>query len=250
MNPVPITGLMRVDPTRIGGSFGAHRHAFGLSGAQARPRVPKVVAVAAPPKRILAQGAMASPELSQEAVSRLQNEIDPVVETLQLELEALKAEADMVSPQILRTEPDLYRSIQVVGPTLTPQQVRSAILVAARAIQGIAKRILGGSLSPYLSAEQKATMSTIASDAEALMRYVQQFDLGNLSGDAANLAQDYADGHTQTVSALLAASEKKVVSGEAGSVPVLEPSERGSALGAIVGLGLLVTVGILIAELA
>lgn len=249
MTPVPLTGLLRVDPTRLGGAFASQRHAFGVAGAQARPRAPRLAAVAPPPKRILAQGPMVSPELSAEDVARIRTEVAPVVETLQLELEALKAEADMVSPEVLRSQPDLYRSIQIVGPVLTPQQIRSAILVASRSVADLASRILNGTMTPYLTADQTAILTTIAADAAALTKYVKQFDLQTLGGAEADLAQDYADGHVQTVAALLNKAEKNVVAGEAGSVPVVEPGEKGSALGAIIGLGILVTVGILIAEL-
>lgn len=252
MAPVQLVGRLHIDPTRVGGAFSSRRHAFGvIPSSQPRPRPAQLGAAAAPPppRRILAQAVMSAPQLSADDVAALQADLGPVVETLQLELEALKEEAEMVAPSTLRVQPDLYRSIQVIGPVFGPLQARSAILVASRAVYDLANRILTGTMGAYLSSEQKATVSTIAADAQALVRYVQQWDLQPLTGGAADLTQDFSDSHTRSTADLLAAVEKKAVAGEAGSVPVVEPSERGSAIGALIGVGVLVALGIIIAEL-
>lgn len=251
MTPVPAMGIHLVDPSRVGGAFTSHRHAFGVApSTQPRPRPAQMgSATPPPPRRVLAQSVMSAPQLSAADVAALQADLGPAVETLQLELEALKEEAEMVSPVVLRSQPDFYRSIQVIGPAFTPQQARSAIIVAARAVYDVASRMLTGTMGSYLSSEQKAVVTEIASDAQGLVKYVQQWDLQTLSGSAADLTQDFADSHARSAGDLLAAVEKKAIAGEAGSVPVVEPSERGSAIGALIGVGLLVALGIIIAEL-
>jgi len=193
---------------------------------------------------------MSAPQISTADLKHLQSSFQPIIEALQLELEAAKQEADMVSGPTLRVEPDLYKSISTIGPYFTPQEVRSTILVDADELGNVANRIMTGSIGPYLSADQKMAVQTVQSDAKKLHEYIQQFDITPLSGASAKLAEDHVQSHTQKILDEIADAERGIVSNEAGSVPVLEPMEKGlGGIGGLLAVGALVAVGVIIADL-
>jgi hypothetical protein len=252
-----------VDVVKFGGSHATHRHAFGSAPAPAQPsqaaQPAERPASPRPPVRvylgnslpdILGQGKPSAPALSQDLLSAIRTEAGHVADTLRYELEAVKAEGDMVSGQTLRTEPDLYRSISVIGPYLRPQEVRNAVINDARAIQTQAQRLLSGASAPYISAEQRAILSTIVSDAKAEMDYVANFDLLPLTGANAKLAQDHMDTHVKAAREIIDAIEREIVTGEAASVPVREPNESASGgAGTLLVVGALVAATVLLVEL-
>lgn len=250
MNLAPSLGLLHVDPLRMGGSFTSLGHAFGITVSPPAAQTPsQEPTIAPPPRRLLAQGPMAPPQLSQAQVDQLQADLGSVVDALELELETMKAEAEMVAAPILRTEPELYKTIPVIGPFFTPQEVRSAIISASGDIKSTASRILTGGSSVYLTEDQKAKLQTISGDADALIQYVEQFDLMPLSGAQSRLARDYSESHFKAAEEMAKLVEAQMVVDEAAAVPVLEPMEKsGGPWGAILALGALVAVGIIIAE--
>ena len=249
----PQISPLSVDASRVGGP-GGHRHSFNLSKSQAQapqaeaPKKPRFIPP--PPKRDLGAAVMSAPQISQADLQRLQASFEPIIEALQLELEAAKQEADMVSGPTLRVEPDLYKSIGIIGPYFSPQEVRSTLLVDADEIGNVANRIMTGSVGPYLSADQKMAVQTVQSDAKKLHEYVQQFDIAPLTGASAKLAEEHVQSHTTKILDEIATAEKGIVSNEAGSVPVFEPMEKGlGGVGGLLAVGALVAVGIIIADL-
>lgn len=250
MTPAPFINLLPVDSTRIGGSFATQRHAFSIVPHSPVPASLGKPAIEPPPKRVLAQGPIVVPRLSQAQASEIQEEFGTLADALELELEAVKAEADMVSGPTLRVEPDLYKSIAIVGPYLTPQEIRNVLILDARALGSIAERVLTGSASQYLTEAQRAKLNTAKSDATTLIDYIQQFDLSPLGGAASRVASEHTATHTKAVGDLSKAVERTIVAAEASSVPVREPMETGSPWGALLVLGTLVAVGVLISELA
>ena len=90
---------------------------------------------------ILGQGKPSAPTLNPDVLSAIQTEAGHVADTLRYELEAVKTEGNMVSGQTLRSQPDLYKSISIVGPYLSPQEIRNAVINDAKAIQGQAQRL-------------------------------------------------------------------------------------------------------------
>lgn len=246
---VPAMSPFHVDASRIGGSSAAQRHNFAIASATPPPPLKKPRFIDPPPKRDLGQGTPQAPAMSQADLEKFQTTIKPIIEALQLEIEATKTEADMVSGPTLRVEPDLYKSISIIGPYFTPQEVRSTILVDANQLESVANRILTGSLGSYLAHDQKAAVSTAVSDAKKLASYIQQFDLTPLSGASAKFAQDHVDSHITQVLDEVKEAEKNVVTVEAGGIPVIEPMEKGMGPGGLLAIGTLIAVGIIIADL-
>lgn len=249
MTQAPFVNFLRVDQARMGGAFATQRHAFGMLPPPAVEAEPPPQ-VEPPPKRVLAQGTMEAPQLTPDQVSGIQRQLGTLADALELELEAVKAEADMVSGPALRTEPDLYKSIAVIGPYFTPQEVRSVLIMDARAIESAASRVLSGSSAGYLTGPQSEKLGTVVSDSKALVDYLQQFDLAPLQGEKSRVAVEHTDMHLRGVEELTRGVESSVVAGEAPSVPVREPMEEGTPFGAILLIGALVAVGILISDLA
>lgn len=250
MTPAPFINLLPVDQTRIGGAFASQRHAFGIAPRSLASESPGKPSVEPPPKRVLAQGPIVAPQLSQAQASEIQKQLGTLADTLELELESVKAEADMVSGPALRVEPDLYKSISVVGPYFTPQEIRNVLILDARALESAAERVLRGSASLYLTEDQRAKLKTTSSDAKTLIDYIQQFDLSPLGGEKSRVALEHTATHTKAVGDLSKAVERTIVAAEASSVPVHEPLETGSPWGTILMLGTIVAVGVLISELA
>jgi hypothetical protein len=240
---------LHVDAFRIGGTSTPNRHSFGVAkpAAAAPPKKPRFIDP--PPKRDLGQGAPKAAAISPADLEKFQTSLKPIIEALQLELEAAKQEADMVSGPTLRVEPDLYKSIGIIGPYFTPQEVRSTILVDANELENVANRLSTGALGSYLSADQKMAVTTAATDAKKLKEYVQQFDLTPLSGASAKLAEDHVASHTTQLLDEIKEAEKNVVSVEAGNIPVVEPMEKGLGAGGLLAVGALVAIGIIIADL-
>jgi hypothetical protein len=243
----PSIAPFHVDASRIGGSLAQQRHSFGLGQPPVEKKKPRFIPP--PEKRYLGTGVPANFQLSQAQLDKIQASITPVIEALRYELEAVKLEADWVSGQTLRVEPDLYKSISTIGPYLTPQEVRSTIMVDASEIGKAAKRILTMSLSSYLSPEQRQSLQTIVNDADALVAYIQQFDMTPLTGATAKLAQDHVDSHVAEAVKDIEEVERGIVSTEASGIPVIEPADKQFGIGGLIAVGTLIAVGIIVADL-
>lgn len=253
----PSMSPFHVDGARMGGSLASSRHGFSQAAAaaaqpQVQPRKPRFIP--APPKRELSEGQMSAPKLTESQLKGIQDSMQPVIEAIQIEFEAAKLEADLVSGPSLRTQPDAYKEIPGVGPYLSPQEIRSQILLDADALGVVASRMLKNSLSAYLSGAQKAALETAVADAKELRAYVGQFDLAPITGAASKLAEEHIEGHVQAINEAVADIERDVVSVEARSVPVTEPMERGVSvgfgIGGLVALATLIAVGVAIAEIS
>ncbi len=255
MNP-PLSPF-HVDMTRFGSSHATSRKPFGAiqapqahRPAQAAPPRPQP-----PPRRIdlggrpLGQGKPGSPTINPDVLASIQTTAGHAVDTLRLELEASKSEANMVSPETLRTQPDLYKSIPDVGPYLSPQEIRNVIILDSQDVMAQAQRLLSGASAAYITADQRSILNTVVSDANALIKYLQSLDLADLRGANAKLAQDHATTHVKDAKALVDSVEQQVVSGEAGAVPVVEPGESAGGPGTLLALGALVAVGFILVEI-
>jgi hypothetical protein len=242
---VPSIAPFHVDGIRMGGSVASHRHGFG--NAVLLPRKPQVLE--APPKRSLGQGTPQAPQLSQSQIEAIRADAAPIIEALQLEMEATKVEADWVSGPTLRVQPDQYKSIAIIGPYFTPQEIRSQILIDASEIENAASRMLTGALGSYLAPEQVSLLQTVVKDSKSLRAYVQQFDLAPITGAKTRLSEEHLEGRVLSITESIKDAERGIVTHEAGSVPVIEPMEKGLGIGGLLALGALVVVGVIIADL-
>lgn len=248
-----------VDQTRLGGAGSAQRHGFNImagprwkndpnAAAQPQPAQVQTTAVirqelAPPPMRLgdLGYGLMAPPELSPTQVKNIQAAAAPLIEGIRTELEGIKLESRVVSPEALRENPDIYKSINDLGLYFTPQEMRTQVILDTKALQAEASRVLTGAISSYLTEAQVSALTTVVDDSKALIAYVQQFDLAPITGAKSKLSDDEVKQRLTDIRASVAAAEKMVVSGEAPSVPVDEQS--GSPLGTIIAVGVLAAIG-------
>jgi hypothetical protein len=216
-----------VDPFRGGGAFGM-RHMF----------LGQTTAPAAPPPA-------APVNVSSAQVSDIQKLIGQAVDKLNYELEAVGVESDLVSGSMLRTDPTQYQQIQDVGPTFSPQEVRSVILMDAQQLDALAARLKAGALSHYLSSEQQKAIGDVRTKAGQIVNFVEGQDLQAIQPGHESLAEQHTQRHTQNSKALVEKAEKMVVGAEAGAVPVKEPYEKTLGVVEIVaGVGVLAIVGV------
>lgn len=173
--------------------------------------------------------------------------IDVALDALAREMEAVKVESDLVSPQALRVQPDDYTQISLVGTLLAPQEIRSLVIADARALDGVASRIQTGALSHYLSPDQINRLAGIRGDAAKLIDYEEGQDIQPISSAHQSVANQHVDAHLADPKGATAEAEKLVVGSEAANVPVLEPSEKKlSGTEIAVGIGVTAGLGILL----
>jgi hypothetical protein len=250
----PQIGLTVVDPSRMGGGSSLGRHSFAGGGAPGstnilhRPEAPKTPRfIPPPPKReILGQ---IETNVSDADVTAIRAQLESAIEVLQLELEALKQEADLVRVETLRTSPGAYTTIPIIGTEFTPQEVRTQLIVVARQIETVAARILGGAPSAYLTEEQKQVVGVIVQDAKDLGDFIKQFDTEPIAAAHTRLSEQHLDSHVRGVKDVLATAEQRIVAVEGDGVPVREPIEKEAAVaGTILGVGVLVVLGLIAFE--
>lgn len=220
--------------------------------APALPR-PEPRWIPPPPRRGLSlelgQGKPTAPKLTEAQIESVRSKARTAAEALQYELEAVKLEADWVSGPTLRVEPEKYKSVAVVGPYFTPQEMRTQVTLDARAIDQAATRMLTGASSPYLEPETMDVLRTIVKDAKDLVAHIEQFDLQPIGGNHTRLSEDHLQSHVKSVKQLIDSVEREVVSAEAASVPVTEPGDSGSALGTLVAVGALAAVALIVFDI-
>jgi hypothetical protein len=185
---------------------------------------------------------MSAPELTEAQVKAIQKAAGPLIEGIRTELEALKLEGQVLSPESLRENPDIYKALNELGLYFTPQEMRSQTIIDARGLQAEASRVSSGAISSYLTEAQIAALATVASDSKALIAYVQQFDLAPITGAKSKLSDDEVKQRLSEVRMALQEVEKIIVTQEAPSVPVAEQT-GGGALGTILAVGILAAVG-------
>lgn len=244
-----------VDQTRLGGAGSAQRHGFNILSAPRWKTDPKTQAAPAsrqelppPPSRLgdLGYGLMSAPELTEEQIKAIQTAAGPVIQAIRTELEALKLEGRVLSPESLRENPEIYKSLNELGPYFTPQEMRSQVLVDTKNLQAEASRIRTGAVAAYLTDAQLAALTTIEDDSKALTAYVKQFDLGELTGAKSKLSDDEMKQRLAEIRSSVQNVEKSIVTQEASGVPVAEQS--GGTWGTIVAVGVLAAVGWLLVD--
>lgn len=241
-----------VDQTRLGGAGSSQRHGFNIlpgprwkSDQKAVQGAPAArVEIAPPPSRLgdLGYGLMSAPELTQAQIKTIQAAATPLIEAIRTELETLKLESKVLSPESLRGNPDIYKSLNELGPYFTPQEMRRQVIVDTDALQGQASRVLSGAIAPYLTDVQMAALVTADNDAKQLISYVLQFDLGEITGAKSKLSDDEVKQRLSDIRAAVQDAEKLIVTQEATSVPVTE-QDGTNVLGTILAVGVLAAVG-------
>lgn len=218
--------LRVVDPWRTGGALGSRNFFLGSAQAQA-PRMPR---------RHLG-----------DTAGDVAGFVNDAIEEIDYQLTAAGAEADMVSPSALRVEPDKYTQVGGIGYSFPPQEIRAVIMADATALGGLAERIRTGVLAHYITADQAQQLSNLYAKAQKLFQYLQGMDLVPVQSGHETQAQAHVDQHLTEARRLMENAEKTVVAAEAGTVPVLEPSEK--ALGPLqiaAGIGITAGIGVLL----
>jgi len=218
----PALRPLAVDSFRGGGSWGV-RHMFL---GQSRPPAAPV-------------------SVSGSQVSDIQALIGKAIDAISYQLDAVGVELDMVSGSALRVDPTQYQQISVIGPTFSPQEVRSVILMDAQQLDALAARLKGGALSHYLSPDQQSAVADLRTKAGQIVNSVEDLDLQPVQPGHEGLADQHTQTHVSEPKGYVEKAEKLVVGAEAGAVPVKEPFEKGlSGIEVVAGVGVLAIVGV------
>lgn len=216
LRPIPI------DSFRGGGAFGV-RHMF--------------VGQATPPA--------APVSVSSSQVTDIQKLIGQAIDSLNYQLEAVGVELDWVSGSSLRVDQTQYQQISDIGPTFSPQEVRSVILMDAQQLDALAARLKAGALSHYLSPDQQAAVADVRKKTGQVINSVQNLDLTPIQSGHESLAEQHTASHVREPKGYVEQAERLVVGAEAGAVPVLEPYEKSlSGVEIAAGIGVLAIVGV------
>jgi hypothetical protein len=190
----------------------------------------------------LAEGRMSAPNVSVAAQGVLQKGIDSIIGSLTREITAVGVEADLVSPAALRVDPNSPSEISYIGQ-LPPQEIRSALTVDARELWNLVDRVQVGALSHYLTAQQASGLSQLKSQAAGLVSFLQNQDTMPVAPQDQTAVDGHLAMHLKGPGAAVQDAEKAVVTAEAGSVPVLEPSEKHVELNIAIGVGIIAVAG-------
>ncbi len=194
----------------------------------------------------LAEGRMSAPAVSAQALNALQKGIQGIVDALTVEVNAVAVEFDDVSPATVRVEPARKNEISYVGG-YPAQEIRSILTVSARELGNRLDRLSGGALAPYMTSDQVQAIADLKALDQQLVAALQNQDTLPIDPGHQADVQKYLDTHLASVTVMLQNAEKGVVQAEAGSVPVIEPYERGLSTGTIMaGVGVAAGIGILL----
>lgn len=193
----------------------------------------------------LAEGTFSTPNVPAGSLSVLQGGIDRIIDSLNTEIQALVVESDLVSPSAIRVDPNSASEISNIG-SFSPQEIRTAISASAGQLGGMVDRVLTGALGPYLTASQSSQLSSLKAQAAQVGSTMENQDLTPVSPGDQGAVQAYLDSHASGPSAAISDVEKGVVTAEAGSVPVLEPSEKDIAVKIAIGVGLAAVAGLVL----
>jgi hypothetical protein len=219
----PALRPVAVDAFRGGGAWGV-RHIF-LGQAATPPAAPVSV--------------------SSSQVSDIRNLIGKAIDALDYQLDAVGVEMSDVSGSTLRVDPTQYQEISIIGPTFSPQEVRSVILMDAQQLDALAARLKAGALSHYLSPDQQTAVSGIRTKAGQIINSVEDQDLQAIQPGHEGLADQHTQSHVSGPKGFVEKAEKLVVGAEAGAVPVKEPFEKTlSGIEVVAGVGVLAIVGV------
>ncbi len=190
----------------------------------------------------LAQGQVQEPS-SQPA--GIQPAIDQAIQSLNTEIEALIVELDAVSPSAISVEPGRAKEISYVG-SLPPGQIRLAIQTAANSISARIDRITSGALSYYLSQTEQSQLAALRSRSDSVSAAASS-GWSAIPPESQGMVDQYLSMHLGEIDQAIRSAEELIVSGESGSVPVIEPFEKDSPSRNIaIGVGLVALTGLVL----
>lgn len=237
-----------MDPSRMGGARGQVRHAFGMP--------PSPASITPPLGSTLGQGTLPAPapkplplQASVDLPVDVSASVRALVEVLSVEAEIVGTEFDAVLPQTLRANPGAAKAIPVVGESYNPQQLRTQIILDARALTSIASRAMTGSLAQYLKPEETKTLASIESNMTSIIDTAEQYDLQPIPPGTMSLSERHTESHTRAAGEMLEKTERSIVTLEAGGIPVREPAERTGTILALLTVGAVVAAVWALAEL-
>lgn len=193
----------------------------------------------------LSEGRMSAPALSADTLSALGVATRKIVDVLSREMQAVQEEYNLVSPAAVRVDPGAATEISYIGG-FPPQEIRTAVEAAARELGNLADRVLSGAVGPYLPADQRQALIQLKTSSDQLVLALENQDSVPPPAEHQSQVQQYMDMHLGEASSRVQAAEQGIVGAEAGSVPVLEPSEKVSGMAIIAGVGAAAGIGVLL----
>jgi hypothetical protein len=186
----------------------------------------------------LGEGSISEIKPSAATITKLRADVNDAILAIDNSLGDVSVYAGLLSPGVLRAQPDAYLAIPDISEKLTPDELRTVIHDDAKVLGNIATRLWNGAAGNYITGDQAKSLQQLASKARGIMASIESVGPLKAVSDLA-LAQDHQDVIAGKAGDLMQAVEKDVVAAEARSVPVLEPYEKDSqTLKIVIGTGI------------
>lgn len=198
----------------------------------------------------MGSGAMSQATLPESQLSRVRQYASAAIRELAVQVEYVKMEAQLLSPEARAADGEAPWSIDgVAGFQLS--EIVSLLDRDVEKLLALIARLRSGSVGPYLTQDQVNELIEIKSAAQAVSTGLPQVATKMVAQEHSRAADAHFDIHAKDVLKSIQDAEKAVVAGEAGpggAVPVLEPYEKDEArvmmVAGGVALGLVVLVAV------
>lgn len=129
--------------------------------------------------------------------------------------------------------------VPVVGFAMTPAEIRTAVLLAAREIDGLAHRLETGAASGYLTGVMKEGLGEVHRTVDEMVEGTPAASQSPIAEEHRAIEERYRNRFARPLRDLIEHAETLIVSAEARDVNVKEPMER---VGAVLALAAIVAV--------
>lgn len=162
-----------------------------------------------------------------------------IVSTVNGLVNALEAESNDFLTNVYDRALESPASITELSRTMSEGEVLTEMVFMIDALERVANKLETGSIQPYLSAENKATLAALHDLYNGRRGRVPDTAKSPIAPGHESLSSDYVDQRVKPLESLSADVDRMIVSAEGGLVNVHEPGESRSALEVVGGIALL-----------
>lgn len=162
-----------------------------------------------------------------------------IVSTLNGLVNSLEAESIDFLTNVYDRALEYPESITELSRTMSEGEVLTEMVFMIDALERVANKLETGSIQPYLSPENKATLASLHELYNGRRGRVPDTAKEPIAQGHESLSSDYVDQRVKPLENLSADIDRMIVSAEGGLVNVHEPGESRSALEVVGGLALL-----------
>lgn len=163
--------------------------------------------------------------------SVIQAELARAVQEFARQTDLLLADFEMAregTPQSLE--------VPIAGFAMTPPELRTAILLAAREIDGLAHRLETGAAAGYLTAVMKDGLAEVHRTVDEMVEATPASSQSPIQNEHRAIEERYRNRFARPLLDLIGRAETLIVSAEAREVNVREPMERAGTVLALAAL--------------